>query len=222
MDIEEIVPTPAKGMTTLKTIGITVLFIAVAVVVGLVCWNLSAHFNRPVEEHKTYSIREDIVPVAKLATYDYNFTQILYYSSINAENPFRIEIPFSENKYIATIEGTTPIYTDTELIEFDPHYGVGDLLTGVDITLPHAQASQPVALDFDTLQILENRNGFLNDLTDDNKNNLLRETNTEQIEKINSSGVLDRADDRVKELIATQLKNIYGQDLKITFRFIDE
>lgn len=181
-------------------------------IVGLVSWNCSVWFNRPVEEKKIESIREEVVPIAQLSTYEYNFTQILHYSTVNNDNPFAIEIPFSKNNYVASIEGTTTIYTNTEDMIVEPAYTGDGKLAEIKITLPHAEVKQPVALDFSTLYVYEDRNGFLNEITDEQKNDLLIKTNEEQVAKVQASGLLNKADYRVQELISTQLKNIYGED----------
>lgn len=211
-----------EAKKTLITVGITIGVIVLLIVVGVGSWLLSAFVNRPVEEEKNYSIREEVVPVAKLVANEYNFTQILYYSSVNADNPLSIEIPFSENKYIATIEGDASIFVDTELITFEPHYNVANVMTSVDVSLPHCEVKQPVTLNYETLTILENRDGLLNVITDEQKNRLLVDTNAEQIEKIQNSGLLEKADVRVQELISTQLKILYGQDLEINYQYIGE
>lgn len=202
------------------TIGAIAMIVVVLLVVG--SWFLSAWVNRPTEEKDTYSIREQITEVAQLTTYDYNFTQILYYSSKNTNTPFSIEIPFSENKYIATIDGTASVYTDLEQISFEPTYSLFDLLISVDIALPHAQIKEPIALDFSTLNVLEDRNGFLNDISNQQKNELLVDTYDTQTEKIKNSGLLEKADERVQELISTQLKNTYGDNVLINFKFIGD
>lgn len=207
-------------ISRLATIGVTVGVIVALVVVGFLSWNISAFVNRPVEKEETYSIREEIMPIAKLATYEYNFTQILYYSSVNADNPFSIEIPFSENKYIATIEGSATIQVNAEEMTFEPHF-LNNYLVGVDVSLPHSEVKQPVALDFETLEVLERRDGFLNEITDEQLNSLLVETNQEQVKKAEKSGLLSKSDTRIQDLISAQLRAIYGQDLTINFHFID-
>lgn len=201
---------------------ITTVIVTLIVILLLIgTWFLSAWINRPTEEKDTYSIREQITEVAQLTTYDYNFTQILYYSSKNTNTPFSIEIPFSENKYIATIDGTASVYTNLDLVSFEPTYSLSGLLISVDITLPHAEIKQPIALDFSTLNVLEDRNGFLNDISNQQKNDLLVETYATQTEKIKSSGLLEKADQRVQELISTQLQNTYGKNVQVNFKFID-
>ena len=200
-------------------IGAIVAILAIALLVGT--WFFSAWVNRPTEFKDNYSIREEVVEVAQLTTYDYNFTQVLYYTSKNADNPFRIEIPFSENKYIATIDGTASVYTDLDQVIVEPSFNVFNALSSVSITLPHAQIKQPIALDFTTLNVLEKRNGFLNDITDEQRDNLLVETYEDQTEKIKNSGLLGKADVRIQEIITNQIKNIYGEGVKVNFTFIE-
>lgn len=210
-----------KAKSKVATVGITAAVVVLLFIVGLVSWNCSVWFNRPVEEKKIESIREEVVPIAQLSTYEYNFTQILHYSTVNNDNPFAIEIPFSKNNYVASIEGTTTIYTNTEDMIVEPAYTGDGKLAEIKITLPHAEVKQPVALDFSTLYVYEDRNGFLNEITDEQKNDLLIKTNEEQVAKVQASGLLNKADYRVQELISTQLKNIYGEDVDISFNYIN-
>lgn len=207
---------------TLTAVAVTIVVILLIIGVGVASWHLSAHMNRETEKIDSYSIREEIIPIAQLSTYDYCFTQVLFYTSTNNDNPFRLDIPFSENKYIATIDGQATIFVDAEKITFDPHYNMSNLLADIDIYIPHSEIKQPVMLDHESLKELENRDGFLNEFTEANFNDLFIETNQVQVQKIQESGLLQKSDERVQALISTQLRSIYGQDLGINYYFIDE
>lgn len=53
------------------------------------------------------SIREEIKPVTKLLTYEYDFTQVPYID--DAGNPFGFNNPFTTKRYVATIDGKADI-----------------------------------------------------------------------------------------------------------------
>lgn len=158
--------------------------------------------------------------MAKLATYEYNFTQIIHHASTNNDNWFKIDLPFSDNKFIATIEGVATIAVDAEQMEIDPVFE-GDKLAKVSIKLPHSKLQQPIALDNGSLQVYEQRDGFFNPVTLDDYNGLLELTQEEQAAKVQESGLLEQSDERLQELIAHQVHSIYGDDVQIDFSFIE-
>lgn len=94
-----------KLTKTMKNVGLGALAVIVLLLVSVTVWNVSAWMNRDTSVDTSRSIREEILPVAKLATYEYNFTQIIHHASTNNDNWFKIDLPFSDNKFIATIEG---------------------------------------------------------------------------------------------------------------------
>lgn len=209
-----------KLTKTMKNVGLGALAVIVLLLVSVTVWNISAWMNRDTSVDTSRSIREEILPVAKLATYEYNFTQIIHHASTNNDNWFKIDLPFSDNKFIATIEGVATIAVDAEQMEIDPVFE-GDKLAKVGIKLPHSQLQQPIALDNGSLQVYEQRDGFFNPVTLDDYNGLLELTQEEQAAKVQESGLLEQSDERLQELIAHQVHSIYGDDVQIDFSFIE-
>ena len=209
-----------KLTMTMKNVGLGALAVVVLLLVSVTVWNVSAWMNRDTSVDTSRSVREEILPVAKLATYEYNFTQIIHHASTNNDNWFKIDLPFSDNKFIATIEGIATIAVDAEQMEVDPVFE-GDKLAKVSIKLPHSQLQQPIALDNGSLQVYEQRDGFFNPVTLDDYNGLLELTQEEQAAKVQESGLLEQSDERLQELITHQVRSIYGEDVQIDFSFIE-
>ncbi len=209
-----------KLTKTMKNVGLGALAVVVLLLVSVTVWNVSAWMNRDTSVDTSRSVREEILPVAKLATYEYNFTQIIHHASTNNDNWFKIDLPFSDNKFIATIEGIATIAVDAEQMEVDPVFE-GDKLAKVSIKLPHSQLQQPIALDNGSLQVYEQRDGFFNPVTLDDYNGLLELTQEEQAAKVQESGLLEQSDERLQELITHQVRSIYGEDVQIDFSFIE-
>lgn len=209
-----------KLTKTMKNVGLGALAVIVLLLVSATVWNVSAWMNRDTSVDTSRSIREEILPVAKLATYEYNFTQIIHHASTNNDNWFKIDLPFSDNKFIATIEGVATIAVDAEQMEIDPVFE-GDKLAKVSIKLPHSKLQQPIALDNGSLQVYEQRDGFFNPVTLDDYNGLLELTQEEQAAKVQESGLLEQSDERLQELIAHQVHSIYGDDVQIDFSSIE-
>lgn len=79
----------------------------VVVTVLAVAWGIWMYLTRNPTTITDDSIREEITPVVKLVTYEYNFTQLL--SIDEAGNPLGWENPFTSKRYVATIDGKADI-----------------------------------------------------------------------------------------------------------------
>ena len=167
------------------------------------------------------SIREEIGPVAKVTTYDYNFTQILFLT--DSGNPFGFDNPVTSKRYLATIDGTLPIQVDANKIECKVTLGQNKNLEKVKIKLPHSYAGA-VALDHSTVKKYVEDNGWLgiNSVSSDDYNQLLKQAETDQVKKVEESGYLQKADERICNLIETQIHSVYDEDVKVSFEFIEE
>ena len=84
----------------------------VVVTVLAVAWGIWMSLTRNPTTISDDSIREEITPVVKLVTYEYNFTQLL--SIDEAGNPLGWENPFTSKRYVATIDGKADIGIDAD------------------------------------------------------------------------------------------------------------
>ena len=167
------------------------------------------------------SIREEIVPVAKVTTYEYNFTQILFLT--DSGNPFGVDNPITSKRYLATIDGSIPLQVDASKIICKATLDSADALKKVKVKLPHSYVGT-VALDHSTVKKYVEDNGWLgiNSVSSDDFKQLLKQAETDQVKKVKDGGYLDRSDERVCSLIEAQLHAIHGKDVDVSFEFIEE
>lgn len=166
------------------------------------------------------SIREEIVPVARLAVFDYNFTQVLALSE--SGNIFNIYNPVTSKRYVATIDGSVPIEVDAERIDVSVTYGSSGELQSVAVTLPHCEVGN-FSLDPSTLKEYVTDNGLfnINPVTTVDFNELERQTQEDQRLKLEESDMIDRADQRVQDLICAQIGASHGDDVEVSFEYIE-
>ena len=79
------------------------------------------------------------------------------------------------------------------------------------------------ALAHDTLKEYVSDNGWfnINPVTTVDLNSLEAQIQIDQREKLENSDVLEKADERVKELISAQIKGAHGEDVDVSFDYID-
>ena len=112
-------------------------------------WFLYQQFHKNDKVISSDSIKESIVPVAQLTTYDYDFTQLLYLSDSNEF--LGVDIPLTDKTYIATVDGKTTIGLDASQISCSTETDGNGNITEVAISLPHSTV-QDVTIDHDSLK----------------------------------------------------------------------
>ena len=164
------------------------------------------------------SIRE----VVKLATYEYTFKEVLYFSDATHVNFFGndFELGLTKYSYFASINGKVIVSTDIENLSCDIETnGDGDVVA-VSITMPHAQAE--VALWPNSLEVFEPRDGLLNPVQVDDVTTLLAQTQDKKELEIKNGELIARADKRAEEIISALIHQQYGENVEVTFQYIDE
>ncbi len=200
-----------------RSILIAIMSVIIVVLIGLSGWFWITRDRTVISDD---SIREEIIPVAKVTTYEYNFTQVLFLS--DAGNPININNPITSKRYVATVDGSIPIQMDAERIECKGETDPAGRLVSVHIKLPHSNVGD-VALDPDSLKKYVEDNGFLNlnQVSTDDLNALLSQAKKDQINKLENSDVLEKADERMQSIITAQLQSIY-EGVSVTFEYIEE
>lgn len=201
-----------------------VLFIAVILLLGGL--GTSCYFNvkQWLEDDKTIisqdSLREELVPVAKMTAYEYEFTQLMFLN--DAGNPLNWNNPVTTKRFLATIDGSIPIEIDAEKIDCIPTYDTAGKLVSAHIKLPHAHYGK-MSLDPDSYKKYVEDNGFLNlhQVSTDDYNNLEKEARKEQMKKLNESDALEKADQRIQDLLTSHLDSIY-KNVEVTYEYLEE
>lgn len=194
---------------------------AFCIVVSIVSLAGCAYFwaTRDMTVISDDSIREEIVPVARLTTYDYNFTQILFLS--DAGNPLNIDNPITSKRYLATIDGYVPVQIDADRITCKATLDHDGRLVKVRVSMPHSYIGEP-NFDHSTAKKYVEDNGVLgiNSVTTDDLNTLLKQAEIDQKKKAEESNLVQASDERVEDLIEAQVKSIHGETVKVEFEYI--
>lgn len=203
-----------KGIVALLTLGL----IAASVGCVYLWWT---HDQTVISDD---SIREEIKPVTKLLTYEYDFTQVLYID--DAGNPFGVDNPFTTKRYVATIDGKADIgmKVDDDNLEVKVHPSKLDKskIESVDVFLPHSEIVT-LSTDPKSLKKYVEDNGFLNwnQVSTDDLNKLLRQADKDQRKKVQDSGMLEKSDKRAIKLIKKQIMTFCGDGVKVNVEFRD-
>lgn len=194
----------------------------VVVTVLAVAWGIWMSLTRNPTTISDDSIREEITPVVKLVTYEYNFIQLL--SIDEAGNPLGWENPFTSKRYVATIDGKADIGIDADKMKIEiKRVDMNDEnseVKSVRVTLPHSEITS-FSTDPNTLKKYVEDNGFLNwnQVSTDDLNGLLKQAKKEQTKKVEESDMLKESDDRASGLIEKQVKALCGDDVDINVTF---
>lgn len=194
----------------------------VVVTVLAVAWGIWMSLTRNPTTISDDSIREEITPVVKLVTYEYNFTQLL--SIDEAGNPLGWENPFTSKRYVATIDGKADIGIDADKMKTDikrvDMNNENSEVKSVKVILPHSEITS-FSTDPNTLKKYVEDNGFLNwnQVSTDDLNTLLKQAKKEQTKKVKESNMLQESDDRACALIEKQVKALCGDDVNVDVAF---
>lgn len=194
-------------------IVITLLTVACA---GLLFLNVYQFLTKDTTRTSSNAIREQIVPVAKMTTYEYNYTEILAID--DAGNPLNIKNPITSKLYIATVDGTASIGVNTEKLECQPTTDSEGALQSVTVTLPHSEVLSN-HVEPKTLHPYADQ-GTFNRASKDDLNNLYVQAEETQLEKVNNSDLLTKSDDRISQLITNQIQSIHGEKVKVSITFV--
>lgn len=170
------------------------------------------------------SIREEIKPVTKLLTYEYDFTQVLYIDDVG--NPFGFNNPFTTKRYVATIDGKADIglNVDDENLKVKVYRSKNNesVIKSVNVTLPHSEIVT-LSTDPNSLKKYVEDNGFLNwnQVSTDDLNKLLQQADKDQRQKVQESGMLEKSDERAVKLVKKQVSTFCGPDVRVNVEFED-
>lgn len=208
----------ARKLKTPIAVFITVIVVATLILGGQ---RIYRWFTEDRTVISNASIREEVVATEVLKASEYRFTQILFLN--DAGNPIGLYNPITSKLYVATIDGTIPVYVDLQ----DAKQTVDRDLEGnpikVSYELSHSYAGE-VSLDETTNVKYVEQNGVLgiNSVSPDDVTNLRAKAQEEQIEKLRSSGYLEKAEDTAAQLITSRVQSLLGSDVKVSVSFVGD
>ena len=167
---------------------------------------------------QTDIIREEVKQISKYSAYENNYTSILFYSEQN--KIFGIDIPLTENRLIATIDGKMNIGIDGEKVDFSVKTDSEGNVTEVDLLVPHSEILDNFT-DQDTLQIYDEKKNIFNPVEVEDYSRLIVDSEKKEEEKVLRSDLLERSDERIRQLLTSYLQGVYREDIKINFEYVE-
>lgn len=117
----------------------------------------------------TDAIRAELKEVSKYSAYEFNYTSILYFSDNNKIK--NIDIPFTNTKYIATIDGKMNIGIKSNLVDFQEKRNSKGEVEQVTIVIPHSTILDN-STDSETLKEYDYDKNIFNPVKSDEYNEL--------------------------------------------------
>lgn len=183
-------------------------------------YRIALWINRSTEVVVVGDVREELVPVAKLAAYEYNFTDVMHIS--DGHKILGFEVPFTRNHYVATVDGTVLVgVRDAESIQCSLSENVQGGIDSVSVRLPHCEAWE-ATIDHESLEVLVDLAGIANEVSKEQLNDLYIEVEQEQEEKASADGTLEKADARLRELLTERVHCLYGDQVTVVFEYIED
>lgn len=167
---------------------------------------------------QTDIIREEIKQISKYSAYENNYTSILFYSDQN--QIFGIDIPLTENRLIATIDGKMNIGIDGEKVNFSTKTDAQGNVTEIHLSLPHSEILDNYT-DQETLQIYDEKKNIFNPVKVADYSGLIVDSEKKEEEKVLRSDLLEKSDERIRQLMTSYLQGVYGEDIKINFEYTE-
>ena len=167
---------------------------------------------------QTDIIREEVKQISKYSAYENNYTSILFYSEAN--QIFGMDIPLTENRLIATIDGKMNIGIDGEQVDFSTKTDAEGNVTEVNISLPHSEILDNYT-DQETLQIYDEKKNIFNPVKVEDYSGLIVDSEKKEEEKVLRSDLLERSDERIQKLLSSYLQGVYGEDVTIHFEYTE-
>lgn len=167
---------------------------------------------------QTDIIREEVKQISKYSAYENHYTSVLFYSEAN--QIFGIDIPLTENRLIATIDGKMNIGIDGEQVDFITKTDAEGNVLEVHISVPHSEILDNYT-DQETLQIYDEKKNIFNPVKVGDYSGLIVDSEKKEEEKVLRSDILDRSDERIRQLLSSYLQGVYGEAVKINFEYAE-
>lgn len=203
----------------IRRVGVIAAVICILMVGAYGGYKVGAWLAQDKKAVSVEDIREELTPVAQLATYEYSFTEIMHLS--DSHRILNFEVPFTEKHYVATVEGAILIgIEDVEKIEYALSTGFDGNVKSVTVALPHCEAWK-ATIDHASLEVLVDLDGVANNVTKEELNDLYINIEEKQKAKAGTDGVLTKADERLQNIVTAQAQALYGDTVEVVFEYKD-
>lgn len=170
------------------------------------------------EQMQVDSVREELQAISEYAAYQFNYTSILdFKDDIKWKG---IKIPFTYTEYIATIDGFMNIGIKADKTDIQEEKDSEGKVKKVIIKIPHSEILKN-ATDSNTLKEYDYDKNIFNPLKPGEYNQLRVKAEEKEKKKVLKSGILEKSDERIENLLLTHFQPLYGEDVKIEVQFIE-
>ncbi len=151
-------------------------------------------------------IRSGLNDMGVLLTAEYDFTQVISYSSI--KKLFSIELGITESSYLASYDGVVRAGVDFEKIRLERD----DERRVVTVKMPAAEILG-VDIDPESFQLYSEKTGLGNPVSAADFNSSLVELEAKAREKSLQRGVLERADENARRIVRNFIAGLVDAEL---------
>lgn len=166
----------------------------------------------------TDAVKEDVKQISRYAAYEFSYTAVLGFSD---KNKFMgIDIPLTENHFIATIDGKITIGINGEDVKFLENTDSEGNVTGINLFVPHSIILDNYIIP-ESLEIFDENNNVFNPVRPEDYNGLLIEAKDQEETKIQESDILQKSDETIKYLLVSHFQAVYGDGVEIKYMYVN-
>ena len=200
-----------KLFKNLKNVLLFVLVILVAVLSLYIFINRSKFGITSNKKETTTLIANEFKNVSELATYKYNYTDVIYYKNSNEFNG--ITLPLTQKTFLVKFSGCVKAGVDLSSADIK----VDNNKESVTVTLNSSKVLDNV-IDSDNISILDEKSALFNKLE---SHEILDELNKKKKvvqDELIKKDFLKKSDENTKVLLEGILKNMGFKTIKIEFK----
>lgn len=167
---------------------------------------------------ETDAVKEEIKQISRYAAYEFTYTSVLKYSDRNSF--MGVDIPLTENNFVATIDGRINIGINGDDVKFIENADSDGRVTAVNLFVPHSRILDNYTIQ-ESLEIFDEKNNIFNPVRPEDYNGLLIEAAKQEETKILKSDILKKSDETIKYLLISHFQAVYGEGVEIRYTLTD-
>lgn len=167
---------------------------------------------------ETDAVKEEIKQISRYAAYEFTYTSVLKYSDRNSF--MGVDIPLTENNFVATIDGRINIGINGDDVKFIENADSDGRVTAVNLFVPHSRILDNYTIQ-ESLEVFDEKNNLFNPVKPEDYNGLLIEAAKQEETKILKSDILKKSDETIKYLLISHFQAVYGEGVEIRYTLTD-
>lgn len=167
---------------------------------------------------ETDAVKEEIKQISRYAAYEFTYTSVLKYSDRNSF--MGVDIPLTENNFVATIDGRINIGINGDDVKFIENADSDGRVTAVNLFVPHSRILDNYTIQ-ESLEVFDEKSNIFNPVRPEDYNGLLIEAAKQEETKILKSDILKKSDETIKYLLISHFQAVYGEGVEIRYTLTD-